>query len=531
MHRRKLPRVHSFAPSSERINARGAPYAHLSAALSVSSLSRSPSHGATARTPFQLPSLGPQNMVPGPFSAWDSAANMRQTFSEGFQNSQHVREGAKASGALGSPSRRLLFESGDGMMTKEQADAELAAAKSSGNIDRLKSSILLAQQHGVQRKKVGKADIVLKGLQVQQAIQAAREANDVETLRSAMRRAAHTEGMDDRFLKEARQHLEMLEAEEILRISMRNNVSDHLKKCIDIANSKGVRRDLVAEARALYERSMAERKLVAALQSGETKQIEAAIAEAQTNGTSEKEIEYAQSALTSLSAKQTENRAPEVQDDPVEQRLIVAINLRETGALLKAILLADKADKVAELEVELAAKNGVELPPPKTHEALIAEAQVLVAELEVQMHLPVAMRKRDRKKLRAVVEKAEACMKEHRVEFLDLSQARSLLALLDASESLREAMASKTKDAAKLEAAIQVARDAGVEIARIRKAEQALLEHQMRDRLHEATESNDPDQLSKAIYAAKSVLERREVEKAEQLLRNWSKRALVAVAA
>lgn len=525
MHRRRLPRVHSFAPPSELVHA-CAPHAHLSAALSVRSLSRAPSHVGAARTPFQLPSLSPQNMAPAPFTAWDSTAKMSQTFSGGFQNATHVGESPTALGAFGSKSRRVLYETGNDAMTKEQAVSELEAAKNSDDIERLRSSIYRAKQFGVPRKKLDKADIVLQRLEVQQAIQAAREANDVETLRNTLRRAAHT-GIDDRLLKEAQQHLEVLEAEEILIISMRNNVTGHLKKCIDVAEFKGARKELIAEARAIYDRSCAETKLAAAVRSGEAEKIQAAITEAETSGTSHKELEYAQSTLASLSEKPAEMKDPEkTQDDPVEQRLVVAINLRETGALLKAISLADRADKVAELEVEQAAKNGVELPPPKTHEALIADAQSLVAELEVCMQLPAAMRKRDRKKLRAVVEKAEACMKQRRVEFPDMAQAQNLLFLLDASETLREAMAAKTRDPVQLRAAVQEARHAGVEHTRIQKAEQALLGLQVREQLHEAIESSDPEQLSQVLHAAKaSGLERREVEKAEQLLRSWLKRA------
>lgn len=450
---------------------------------------------------------------------------MSRTFSGAFPSLHHASESPTGLGGLGSKSRRILYETGHDVMTKEQAVSELEDAKSSDDIEKLRSSLDCARRFKVPRKKLEKAEIVLHRLEMKKAIQAARDANDVESLRHSIRRAERT-GIDPEVMTQAQQQLEVLEAEEMLVIAMRNNNTGHLKKCIDVAEFKGARKELTEEARAVYDRSLAGTKLATAVRSGEAREIQAAITEAETRGTSHKDIEYAQSALTSLSAKPAEIKNPEtVKDDPVSQRLIVAINLRETGALLKAISLADTAAKVAALEVEMAANHGVELPPPKTHEGLIAEARSLVSELEVYMQLPTAMRKKDRKKLRTAVDKAEACMKERRVEFYDLPQARSLLFHLDASETLREAMAARTRDPFQLRAAVQVARDAGVERQRIEKAEQALLGLQIREQLWEAIEANDPGQLSEVLHGAKaSGLEKREVEQAEQLLRSWSKR-------
>ena len=77
----------------------------------------------------------------------------------------------------------------------------------------------------------------------------------------------------------------------------------------------------------------------------------------------------------------------------METRLRTAINLQETGALLKAIKLARRADD--------ALRGSPELQAHGLHESSIAEAEQLVAFLEVNLQLPSAIRARDQRKLKA----------------------------------------------------------------------------------------------------------------------------------
>ena len=80
---------------------------------------------------------------------------------------------------------------------------------------------------------------------------------------------------------------------------MRNGVTGHLQKCIDVAVARGGRSELIAAAQAVVDRSMASRQLAVAMGHEEhrAERLQAAIEEASKAGVEAMELEEARAML------------------------------------------------------------------------------------------------------------------------------------------------------------------------------------------------------------------------------------------
>eukprot|EP00435_Cladocopium_sp_Y103_P068257 s370_g31.t1 len=141
------------------------------------------------------------------------------------------------------------------------------------------------------------------------------------------------------------------------------------------------------------------------------------------------------------------------QIDEVESRLRTAINLQETGALVKAIKLAKRSDDAVRENPEYAVGRC-------THEESIKEAEQLVAFLEVDLQLPRAIKARDHQKLKAVLTKASTWF----IENEDVTEGQIVLDQLESQEALRLAINSRSEE--QLMKAIEQATQHGVERVR-----------------------------------------------------------------
>eukprot|EP00435_Cladocopium_sp_Y103_P069136 s370_g32.t1 len=93
----------------------------------------------------------------------------------------------------------------------------------------------------------------------QDAVVSAQSSRDVVALRSAVMRASRL-GIDQDTMDMAKHNLQ-----EMLQIAMRNNVTGHLQKCIDVAQARGADSELIKQAQAMMDKSLAERNLYAVI--------------------------------------------------------------------------------------------------------------------------------------------------------------------------------------------------------------------------------------------------------------------------
>ncbi|CAK9022293.1 unnamed protein product [Durusdinium trenchii] len=315
-------------------------------------------------------------------------------------------------------------------------------------------------------------------------------------------------------MESARHALQVLGTEEMLVIAMRNNVTGHLQKCIDVATARGGDPQLIKEAQEMMDKSNAERNLYAALAAPEANKVEkltAALEEATAAGVSVALIEEGKQALEVEKEKVKEQNAAKDRPviDEVESRLRTAIDLQETGALLKAIKLAKRADDAVRENPEYAIGR-------RTHEESIKEAEQLVAFLEVDLQLPRAIRSKDQQKLKAVLTKASTWS----IETEDVMQGQMLLGQIEAEDALRAAINSKSED--QLVKALEEASQRSVDRVRILKAEASLAQLRGSEQLALAIlECKDPETLEEAIQKAKEAgVPRSEVSKAEALVKS-----------
>eukprot|EP00931_Biecheleriopsis_adriatica_P005001 TRINITY_DN106579_c0_g1_i1.p1 TRINITY_DN106579_c0_g1~~TRINITY_DN106579_c0_g1_i1.p1 ORF type:complete len:500 (+),score=136.82 TRINITY_DN106579_c0_g1_i1:30-1502(+) len=406
--------------------------------------------------------------------------------------------------------RRELFR--EAVKPKKEASMELSNAMLSDSSSELQAAISEARKSGVKRTKVDKALIALQKLEATEACKRATEAKDVEILRKEVMKARRLE-IPERDLNAAQQCLEVLEAEEMLRISMRNGVTGHLKKCIDIAVYKGAPENLINEAKALYALSGAERHLASAMRHPDLDKLNTAVGEAQEAGVDKEWVEDAQALRDELKKKEekpeTDNK--DGPKDEHEDRLRTAIRLMETGALTKAIFLAKRADEAFKQHPELGSM---------LHDKSIAEAERLLGEKEVFLHLPNYIRKQDKKKLKETLEKAD----KQGLEGELIDHGKLVLKQIEALELLNKAISQR--DEQKLIEALEPAHACGVDRGRILKAEQTLAHIQARSRLKAAIESKDIQQLADAIEQGAHSLQRKEIMDAETMLKSWERRGI-----
>jgi len=397
----------------------------------------------------------------------------------------------------------------------QEAAAQLRQASETGtDSSQLSSAIADAKQAGVQQKKLTKAEVQLQLMETEEEVRRAMEAKDVEALRNVMRRARRL-GLDVAGESgQAQKLLEVLEAEEMLQIAMRNNVTGHLKKCIDIAAFKGANETLIAEARALYNKSGIERTLISALNSGNCEKLEASLPDAKEAGVTGELLEEAQEFLTAFNEKKAKPEKKESPKDQLEDALQLAIRMQQTGALQRAVKRARAADEKNQRHDDT--KN---LP---THEASICEAEQLIAELEIGMQLPLALKRQDSKKIKEVLDKAHTW----NIETAEIQEANAMHAQLEVGEELRLAVNAKNKE--QLDAAIEKAIATGVDASKIQKAELALAQCRAREEIRMAIEESNFELLEAAVQGARAVnLPRSEVEKAETTAKTLRKRQLV----
>eukprot|EP00439_Symbiodinium_sp_Y106_P069951 s511_g12.t1 len=278
-------------------------------------------------------------------------------------------------------------------------------------------------------------------------------------------------GIDSATLAAAKKRLDVLTTEEMLRIAMRNNVTGHLQKCIDMAVFRKADPDLIKQAQSLLEKSTAERALIAAMNSREVDKLTQAVEDAVSAGLPAADIEEAKQILA------------------------------ETGALLKAIKLAKRSDDAMRLNPEYAEGRS-------THEESIKEAEHLVVILEVDMQLPRAIRSKDQQKLKAAHSAVLTKAKTWHIETEEVEQGEQLLSKIQADENLRLAIVSKSEE--QLVAALEEANKCGAERQRILKAEAALALLRGLRELREAIESKapggpKPTEISKAEGLLKSL--------------------------
>jgi len=315
----------------------------------------------------------------------------------------------------------------------------------------------------------------------------------------------------------ARHNLQVLGTEEMLQIAMRNNVTGHLQKCIAVASARGADDGLINQAQTMLDKTMAEKNLYAVMDGDKGQKVQKlqhAIEEATAAGVSPEEIEEAKQLLEveKERVKEEEASKEKPQIDEVESRLRTAINLQETGALLKAIKLAKRADDAVRENPEYAVGRC-------THEDSIKEAEQLVAELEVHLQLPGAIRSRDHQKLKAVLTKASTWS----IENEDVTQGQMLLDQIEAQDGLRTAINSRSEE--QLMKAIDQASLHGVDRVRIQKAEASLAQLRASEQLALAIlECKDPETLEDAIQKAKEAgVPRSDVAKAESLVKSLTR--------
>ncbi|CAE7403869.1 unnamed protein product [Symbiodinium sp. CCMP2592] len=397
-------------------------------------------------------------------------------------------------------------------VSRSEAKEALDAAMAAQDTAQLEAAIELSRRAGTPSSRLVKAEFQLQKLYMQEMVERAAASHDAETLRSAVMRASRL-GIDSATLAAAKKRLEVLTTEEMLRIAMRNNVTGHLQKCIDMAVFRKADDELIKQAQSLLEKSTAERALIAAMNSREVDKLTQAVEDAVSAGLPAADIEEAKQilAVEQEKAKERENIKEKPPKDEVEERLRTAINLQETGALLKAIKLAKRSDEAVRLNPEYAEGRS-------THEESIKEAEHLVVILEVDMQLPRAIRSKDQQKLKAVLTKA----KTWHIETEEVEQGEQLLSKIQADENLRLAIVSKSEE--QLVAALEEANKSGAERQRILKAEAALALLRGLRELREAIESKDPDWMEQAIQQAKeSGVPRTEISKAEGLLKSLTR--------
>lgn len=377
----------------------------------------------------------------------------------------------------------------------------------------MQNAIEEARRSGLPSSKLLRAEFELQKILAEEAVVSAQAARDVVALRSAVMRASRL-GIDPDTMESARHALQVLGTEEMLVIAMRNNVTGHLQKCIDVATARGGDPQLIKEAQEMMDKSNAERNLYAALAAPEANKVEkltAALEEATAAGVSVALIEEGKQALEVEKEKVKEQNAAKDRPviDEVESRLRTAIDLQETGALLKAIKLAKRADDAVRENPEYAIGR-------RTHEESIKEAEQLVAFLEVDLQLPRAIRSKDQQKLKAVLTKASTWS----IETEDVMQGQMLLGQIEAEDALRAAINSKSED--QLVKALEEASQRSVDRVRILKAEASLAQLRGSEQLALAIlECKDPETLEEAIQKAKEAgVPRSEVSKAEALVKS-----------
>eukprot|EP00930_Biecheleria_cincta_P037566 TRINITY_DN25807_c0_g2_i1.p1 TRINITY_DN25807_c0_g2~~TRINITY_DN25807_c0_g2_i1.p1 ORF type:complete len:524 (+),score=136.54 TRINITY_DN25807_c0_g2_i1:123-1694(+) len=395
--------------------------------------------------------------------------------------------------------------------------------------DGFREAVSEAKRCGVAQNKVTNAEVKLQEIESIEEIDAAREARDLPRLRRAVNSVHRFKALGERNEKEvfstaqlrrldaAQETLETLEAEEMLKISMRNGVTGHLKKCIDMVVFKKGAPELVEEARIILKKSSAERELDKALRTDDVDKLEHAMEIGKDRGLPADDISYAQfrrDELKEEARQQLEREQKRAQpDDEHETRLRTAISLAETGALTKAIFLAKRADEAFKQYSELGTR---------LHTESIAEAEQLLGELEVLLHLPAAIKRKDRNKLREVLEKAnDFGMTSFQTPILD--EGQRLLSALDAEDVLTKALSAKVKDKKKIADALQHARDANSQPELLHKAERFFAQLQVRSQMHAAIDAQDEHALLDAIRQAAPVgLPRKEIIAAETIVAKWA---------
>lgn len=398
-------------------------------------------------------------------------------------------------------------------LSKADAQARLDAALAAKDVAQVQEAIEEAKRSGLPNSRLLGAEYELQRMMAQDAVVSAESSRDVVALRSAVMRL----GIDQDTMDMARHSLQVLGTEEMLQIAMRNNVTGHLQKCIDVAQARGADSELIKKAQAMMDKSLAERNLYAVMGGSEEKKVEKltqAIEEATAAGVSPEEIEEAKQMLETEKerAKEKEASKEKPQIDEVESRLRTAINLQETGALLKAIKLAKRADEAVRENPEYAVGRC-------THEESIKEAEQLVAFLEVDLQLPRAIKARDQQKLKAVLTKASTWS----IQNEDVTEGQIVLDQLESQEALRLAINSRSEE--QLMKAIEQATQHGVDRVRIQKAEAFLAQLRASEQLALAVlECKDPETLEDAIQRAKEAgVSRSEVTKAEALVKSLTR--------
>eukprot|EP00434_Breviolum_minutum_P040661 symbB.v1.2.036142.t1/scaffold5034.1/size31624/1 len=252
-------------------------------------------------------------------------------------------------------------------LTKADAQARLDAALAAKDVAKVQEAIEEAKRAGLPSSKLLGAEFQLQRILAQNAVVSAQSSRDVVALRSAVMRASRL-GIDQDTMDMARHNLQVLGTEEMLQIAMRNNVTGHLQKCIAVASARGADDGLINQ-------TMAEKNLYAVMDGDKGQKVQKlqhAIEEATAAGVSPEEIEEAKQLLEveKERVKEEEAAKEKPQIDEVESRLRTAINLQETGALLKAIKLAKRADDAVRENPEYAVGRC-------THEDSIKEAEQL----------------------------------------------------------------------------------------------------------------------------------------------------------
>eukprot|EP00913_Durusdinium_trenchii_P001576 g1460.t1 len=189
---------------------------------------------------------------------------------------------------------------------------------------------------------------------------------------------------------------------------------------------------------------------------------------------------------------------------------------QETGALLKAIKLAKRADDAVRENPEYAIGR-------RTHEESIKEAEQLVAFLEVDLQLPRAIRSKDQQKLKdTCLDEPQCCLygteavltkaSTWSIETEDVMQGQMLLGQIEAEDALRAAINSKSED--QLVKALEEASQRSVD--RVRSGSGPRGWSKVVQFI-----SEDPETLEEAIQKAKEAgVPRSEVSKAEALVKS-----------
>lgn len=368
--------------------------------------------------------------------------------------------------------------SDDNKERMERASEMLREATRKEDSSLLLTAIGEAKAAHMDKTYIAEATQLLQQIEAKESLKQITKGTDLQALKRAVA-IAKANGAEVHFaqtLQEGEIKLEELEAEESLRCALHMPESGSLqlalRKAHVVRNPPERLKTLMAETQQMLEKVEAHRTLVHIMRNKDPDKIKLqdAVEKAQAVGLTCPELDQAISFLDVSSVVQSSSSRPSVvaqtRTEEIQEQLIRAINLCESGGLRDAIKRAVSSDLESLPEVE--------------------HAKALLAVIEARRLLDAAVRGKtpNKAKLQEAIAAAVACGLPPE----QYSSAQQLLDLIEARESLSGAITSKEPE--KLFEAIKRAQWCGVERTKILKAEgilQSVLDKQ-------AKEENGTDQ-------------------------------------